>query len=162
MSAPAQPLRAAAPLGLFLLLAVAAALYLLLLVNCTGPIGGGEAAFADAFAALALTAGLWIVLAAMLVIAAIPGAMPRWAAVLAFFVVPLSGIAAFIAIDMVSRRIGWAIVFPAALPPLLAFYALWARLPRLHATLPAQQTSLAIWGVVVGLTAAPLVLANWF
>lgn len=162
MSAPAQPLRAAAPLGLFLLFAVATALYLLLLVNGVGPINCGAPAFGDAFAALFLTVGLWLVLAAMLVVAAIPGAMPRWAAILAFVVTPLSGIAAFIAIDMVSRCIFWAIVFPAALPPLLAFYALWARLPRLHATLPAQQTSLAIWGVVVGLTAAPLVLANWF
>ena len=162
MSAPAQPLRAAAPLGLFPLLAVAAALYLLLLVNCSGPISGGEAAFEDAFAALYLTGGLWIVLAAMLVVAAIPGATPRWAAILAFFMVPLSGVAAFVAIDMVSRRVGWAIVFPAALPPLLAFYALWGRLPRLHATLPPQPTSLTIWGGVVVLTAASLVLANWF
>ena len=64
----------------------------------------------------------------------------RWSAIVAVFVVPLSGVAAFVAIDMCSRHMQWAIIFPAALPLLIASYAMWARLPRLRALLPAPAT----------------------
>ena len=48
--------------------------------------------------------------------------------------------AAFVAIDMCSRHIGGAILFPALLPLLMVFYAFWARLPRLQAAMPARES----------------------
>lgn len=78
---------------------------------------------------------------------------------LAVILVPLSGVATFAAIDMCSRDMRWAIVFPAVLPLLIVFYALWARLPRLQALLPAERTSVAIWASVFFLSIASLALA---
>jgi hypothetical protein len=49
---------------------------------------------------------------------------------------------------------------PALLPPLIALYALWARLPSLHATLRAGATSAVLGGAIVLLTLAPLVAAT--
>lgn len=88
------------------------------------------------------------------------GRMPRWAAVAAVFLLPLSGVAAFVAVDMCSRHIGWAIVFPALLPALIALYAIWARFPQLHERLPEATTSAAAWSAVLAL--APLVLAAYY
>src|SRR5271170_1551499 len=101
-----------------------------MLVNAATPLGGGEAAFSDAIASLFLTVTLWIVLALLLVNGALMGEMPRWSAIVAVMLVPLSGVAAFVAIDICSRHIQWAIAFPTTLPPLIAAYAMWARLPR--------------------------------
>ena len=50
---------------------------------------------------------------------------------------------------MMSRHAAWALLFPALLPLLIAFYALWARFPRLHARLPDPMTSVVVWGAVL-------------
>ena len=151
-----------APIGAFLLFAVACALYVAMLANAATPLGGGEAAFSDAFASLFLTFALWIVLALLLVNGGLMGEMPRWSAIVAVMLVPLSGIAAFVAIDMCSRHMQWAIVFPATLPPLIAAYAIWARLPRLRAWLPSSSISRAAWIIVLVLSIAPLMLASYY
>jgi hypothetical protein len=131
-----------------------------MLVNATTPLGGGDAAFSDAIASLFLTVALWIVLALLLVNAGLMGAMPRWSAIVAVMLVPLSGVAAFVAIDMCSRHMQWAIAFPATLPPLIAAYAMWTRLPRLRALLPSSEISLAAWSMVFVLSIAPLILGE--
>jgi hypothetical protein len=41
----------------------------------------------------------------------------------------------------------------AALPPLIAFYALWARLPSLRAGAPAGIVAAAVWGAVAVVSA---------
>jgi cytochrome bd-type quinol oxidase subunit 2 len=156
-----MPLRRDLPIGLILLLALAGAAYLAMLANAARPMRGGEGAMADAFEALFVTLGLWIVLSLLVAAAGIMGAMPRWAGGLAVVLVPLSGVATVVAIDMCSRHKGWAIVFPAVLPLLIALYAVWARLPRLHRALPPGRTSLALWTAVLILSAAPLLLAIW-
>jgi hypothetical protein len=140
--------------------APAGVLYVLLLVAASQPLEGGEAAMGQGFEALFLTACLWIVLAIILLVGGFSGAMPRWAGMSAFFLVPVSAIAAFVAIDMCSRHIGGAILFPALLPLLMVFYAFWARLPRLQAAMPARETSLYVWGSILALTIAPLGLAS--
>ena len=76
--------------------------------------------------------------------------------------VPLSGVAAFVAIDMCSRHIQWAIAFPTTLPPLIAAYAMWARLPRLRALFPSYAISLATWVMVFVVSIAPLMLASYY
>ena len=79
--------------------------------------------------------------------------------VTAGFLVPASGVANFTAVDMCSRHMPWAIVFPLLLAPLIAFYALWAGWPRLHAALPAERTSVAVWASIFVLSVATFVLA---
>jgi len=45
------------------------------------------------------------------------------------------------------------------LPPIIALYAVWARLPQLHSILPAKTTSLAAWAAVLVLSIWALVAA---
>jgi hypothetical protein len=155
------PTRRSAPIGLYLLLPVAGILYVLLLQNALRPFPGGEGAFSGAFEAFFIVAGLWITLIVMMLVAVDSGAMPRWCSLLATVLVPLSGVAAFVAVDMCSRNMRWAVIFPALAAPLIAFYATWSRSHWLLARLPAQSTSLATWGAILILSVAPLLLANW-
>ena len=161
MPMPSPPQRSW-PIGLLLLLAVAVVLYVLMLGNAWNlPTGGGESSMAAAFEALFLTTALWIVLAVMVVVGGVMGSMPRWAAWLAGLLVPVSAIANFTAVDMCSRHMPWAIVLVAVLPALVAFYAFWARLPRLQAALPAERTSAALWGAIFFLSVITFVLAAY-
>ena len=156
MSTPSERSR---PLGLLLLLPVALVLYGLLLANAVNqPAGGGESGIAAALAGLFLTVGLWIVLAVMLVVAGITGSMPRWVGFLALVLVPMSGVAAFTALDMCSRHMPWALLFLVLLPVLIVFYAFWARLPALRARF-GEPTSAAVWGSVFALSIAAFALA---
>ena len=158
MSVP-SPTQRSWPIGL-LLLAVAGVLYVLMLANALyQPSGGGEARIEAAIEGLFLTAALWIALAIMIIVGAAMGSMPGWAGGLAGILVPASGVANFTAVDMCSRHMPWAIVFPLLLPPLIAFYALWAGWPRLHAALPAERTSVAVWASIFVLSVATFVLA---
>jgi hypothetical protein len=108
-----------------------------------------------------VTLFLWGALALLLVAGGIMGEMPRWAAILACFALPLSGVGAFIAIDMMSRHAHWALLFPALLPLLIALYAMWARFPRLHARFPARITSAVLWGAILVLSILPMPIAYW-
>jgi hypothetical protein len=93
MSMP-SPTQRSRPIGLVLLLAVAGVLYVLMLANASyHPSGGGEAGIAAAIEALFLTAGLWIVLSAVM------GAMPGWTGGLAGVLIPVSEVANFTAVD---------------------------------------------------------------
>jgi len=110
---------------------------------------------------LFLSFGLWVVLVAMLVVGGVVGSMPRWAAWLAIALVPMAAVADVTAIDMCSRHMEWAIVLVAILPVLVAFYAFWARLPRLQAEMPAERTSIAVWGAIFFLSAITFVAAAY-
>jgi hypothetical protein len=144
----------AAPLGMMTALALAAALYVALLVTSAAPLEGGEAAYSQAWGALLLTFWLWVVLALALTVGAVMGRMPRAAGIAALLLHPISGVAAFVAIDAVSRHVPGAFGVVALLPPLIAFYALWARLPSLSASAPAGIVAAAVWGAVALLSAA--------
>ncbi len=156
------PPQRSAPIGALLLLVVTCGFYIAMLASAATPMGTGEAAMSDAIASFFLTVGLWVALALLLVNGGLMGEMPRWSAILAVFVVPLSGVAAFTAIDMCSRHLRWAIIFPAALPLLIACYAMWVRLPRLRAWLPSPATGVAVWALIVALSIAPLILAAYY
>jgi len=86
--------------------------------------------------------------------------MPRWARFVAVFLVPLSGVATFAAIDMCSRHIKWAIVFPLVLPLLIAVYASWIRMPALRAVVSAEHMSTIAWALVLVLSGAALLAAG--
>jgi len=141
-------------------MALAGPLYVLMIANALNTrAGGGEASMANAFQALFVTGGLWILLAVMLIAAGIMGSMPRWAAVAWIVLIPFSGVAAFVAIDMCSRNMPGAAIFPALLPLAIAFYATWARSKRLHDGLPPRQTSLLTLGAVLVLSVLPMAFA---
>ena len=144
----------AAPLGMTALLALAATLYAGLLIVGAAPLQGGEAAYSQAWGALLLTFWLWVVLALALVVGAVKGRMPIAAAIAALLLLPISGVAAFVALDAASRHIEGALGLVALLPPLIAFYAVWARLPSLRAVAPAGIVAAAVWGAVALLSAA--------
>jgi hypothetical protein len=143
----------AAPLGMTALLALAAGLYVALIVTSAAPLEGGEAAYSQAWGALLLTFWLWVVLALALIVGAVMGSMPRAAGFAALLLHPISGVAAFVAIDAVSRHIQGALAVVALLPPLIAFYALWARLPSLRSSAPAGTVGAAVWVAVALLSA---------
>jgi hypothetical protein len=158
MPMPSPPQRSW-PIGLLVLLAVAGVLYGLMLANALYQPSGGEAGIEAAIEGLFLTAGLWIVLVIMIVVGAVMGSMPGWAGGLAGILLPASGVANFTAVDMCSRHMSWAIVVPVLLAPLIAFYAFWAGWPKLHAALPAERTSVAVWASIFVLSVATFVLA---
>jgi hypothetical protein len=146
------------PIGTYLVLALASGLYIAMLLNVQIPVSGGEAGIANAYLVLYLMLWLWIVLAVLLVMCGVMGEMPRWAGIAAIFLHPLSGVAVFTAIDMAGRH-GWVVIFPVSLPLLTALYAMWARLPQLHAKLPAKTASLAAWGAILILSILALAAA---
>ena len=141
-------------------MALACPLYVLMIANALNTTaGGGEAAIANAFETLFVIAGLWVLLAIMVIVAGIMGAMPHWAAVAWIFLIPFSAAAAFIAIDMCSRHMPGAVIFPALLALAIAFYAYWARSKQLHDALPPRETSLLTLGAVLVLSLLPMMLA---
>ena len=143
----------AAPLGMMALLALAATLYVALLAVSAAPLEGGEAGYSQAWGALLLTLWLWVVLALALAVGAVNGRMPRAAGIAALLLHPISGVAVFVAIDAASRHIEGALGVVALLPPLIAFYALWARLPSLRSRAPAGTVGAAVWVAVALLSA---------
>jgi lipoprotein NlpI len=99
---------------------------------------------------------LWIVLGVLLIVGAVKGEMPLWAGIAALILVPAGAVAAAIATEFIEYHSGWQIIVPALLPPLIAFYAMWARLPQIHGALPPTMTSAIVWGAVLILNLAPL------
>jgi hypothetical protein len=150
-----------APVGTIVLLVLAALLHAAML-GCLA-----EAPNADAFGqaivllyAAFLGVVLWLVLAALLIIAVARGRMPLWATLAMVVLWPLSAVAVWMAGDAYSRGDSSSIWVPALLPPLFALYALWARLPVLHATLRAGTTSAMFAGAIAVLAVTPMVTAT--
>ena len=145
-----------APVGLIVLLAIAVTLYVALIATCATPLAGGEDGYSQAWASLLLTFWLWAALALLLLNGGMIGRMPRWAALSALLLHPLSGVAAFAAEDAASRRVEGALTIVALLPLVVAGYALWARLPRLRAALPETPASLSAGAAILALSVAAL------
>ena len=102
---------------------------------------------------------LWIVLAILLFRRGEGQKMPLRALGAAAILLPLSGLTAIYATDLYARYAGWAILVPALLPPLIALYAMWRRLPAPHAALPANIINAAACGAMLVLTFAPFPLS---
>lgn len=150
------------PWGMTILLVFAALLYAgfvgsLLDVRGSDPAGRGMAL---GFAAI-LGLVLWVALASLFAIAFFKGSMPGYAMAAAIVFLPLSAIAAASAIGLYNERHGdWLIAVPLAMPPLLALYALWARVVGWHVALPPGSTTAILGGAIVVLTVVPLVLTT--
>ncbi len=148
---------AKAPVGTIVLLIVAGFLYLAM-AGSLADLGGSDAAgrgMALGFGMI-FGAALWLVLALLLLIAAINGAMPVAGRIGAAVLLPASAAAASVAVELHSHRADWAFAVVLALPILIATYALWARLPGLHASLPPPLITALVGGVLVLLCLAPL------
>ena len=145
------------PIGMLALLLLGCLLYAAT-IGSISDLGSTDAAGRGLGEAFGVIYGffLWIVLAAMVVIGGINGRMPAWGGIAASILVPASAVASVIAIEFIKYRTGWQLLVPALIPPLIAAYAFWARLPQLHQVLPPALTGIALWGGVLALTLAPM------
>jgi hypothetical protein len=138
---------------------LAAALYVAMLTTVSFSAGGGEAAMGQALQSFFFTVALWIVLALLVAAAAIMGEITRWIVVISALLVPLAGVTTFVAINMCSRHIKWAVIGPVLLPPLVMSYAAVARFTKLRAIFPGNGFNIAVWSAVVGLSLVLLLAA---
>jgi hypothetical protein len=151
------------PIGFALVLGVSASLSVAVLVDAlTIRTGGGEAVIAAAYEGMFLLAGLWLSLIVLLIMAGAMGEMPSAGGWAAFFLVPVSAIAAFVALDACSRNLRGAAIFPVALAGLIAFYAAWARAPSLRVSLTAKDATRTVWGGVLVLSAFAFLVGALF
>jgi hypothetical protein len=146
----------ALPIGTVVLLAIAAGFYVAMLLNMRTS-ATGDRVVGDAIAWLFFTAGLWIALTIALVAGAVAGRIPRPA--LWLLLQPLAGASLVVSGDFYSRHRDLPPLEPAILPLLIAFYALWARLPGLQDALPARRTSLVVWVAVAAISVISLIVA---
>lgn len=152
-TAPTKP-----PIGAILVLVLAGLLYAGMMAALSDLHHGGNDAMGralDAGFALIFGIGLWLLLAALLLIGGIRGAMPEWSAMVAAVLWATSAVSAAIALDFIERD-GSYLIVPGLLPPVIAAYAMWARLVGLHRLLPPLPTSVAAWVAVAAIAAAPL------
>jgi hypothetical protein len=143
-------------LGTIVLLAIAGCFYVAMLLNIRSS-STGDAVVGDAIAWLFFTVGLWIALTLALVAGGVAGTMPR--PLLWVLLQPVAGAALVVSGDFYSRHRTLPPLEPAILPLLIAFYALWARLPALQTKLPAKPTSLIVWCAVAGISVFSLIVA---
>jgi lipoprotein NlpI len=159
MSDPAAPTQPPTqpPIVMVVLLVFGILLYAGM-IGTIADLGSGDAAGRAIGEAFGVIFGfcLWILLAVMIVVAGLTGKMPVWAGIAAAILLPASAVASAIAVEFVKYRSGWQIFVPALIPPLIAAYAFWARLPQLHRVLPPVLTGIAVWGGVLALTLAPM------
>jgi len=95
--------------------------------NFAAPAGGGEDRIANAFAAVAAWAALWLVLLTLLVIDVVLCERKSWREWLALLLVPIAGIAVLFATDYPSDKLCAATI--AALPLVIGGYLLAGRGP---------------------------------
>jgi hypothetical protein len=151
-----RPLRSP-PIGAALLVLLAALLYAAEMATLYDA-GHSDAAgdsLTDAFVALFAVA-LTIVLAGLMLVAFKNGKMPIWAAIGALVLLPLSGYASFSAANLYAHNGGWPIVVPMLVPPVIALYALWIRIPALAETLPENLSSEFAGYAIAALIAASI------
>lgn len=163
---PASP----APIGAVALLLLACILYFFFMFPVLDSMSGGDpsasggegryAAAWSQFFAIVFGGSLWVVLGLLLLIGRSRGEMPRRAAIAAGCLFPLSGIAIGIAVDQsYAYPGGWSFLVPVLQPPLIAFYAMWARLSAIHTVLRPGMTSAILLGMVGVLTIATVPLS---
>jgi hypothetical protein len=122
-------------------------------LHSSDPAGNG---LAYSFAIL-LGIAVWLLLAALLLIAGLRGEMPGWGVACAFLLHPLSGAAAIATVEWMRQRPGSASGWPAALPALAALllvaWSLWAYLPAIRASVSPTTAGLVVWGGIVLISA---------
>jgi hypothetical protein len=138
-------------------LAIACVLCWLLLLPGSNGLAGSDAAgnaMSQAFAAIFVVV-LWVLLAALTILAWAKGDMPTPAAIAALVLVPVSGVATLGALDLLAAPreppFLWPVVVPACAPPLIVAFCLWSIIPQWRAKIPAAVASGIVWGGVLAL-----------
>jgi hypothetical protein len=136
-----------------ILLAVIAGLLWVLSLATLADLGRSDAAgnaLGEAFAAIEIIA-LWSLLTVMTVIVAMKGRVPWPVIAAALVIVPVSGLVAMSAMDLLTRAhlppFLWPIVIPAAIPPLVllwCFLSLQGRAGNAIAALPAAMLAVCL------------------
>lgn len=97
---------------------------------------------------------IWFLLAVLLIVCAINGAMPWPSAAAALILLPVSAVTAFgcsVAVretEFRSMPVRLMIVTPALVPPIIVAFAFWVLLPTLRTAIPARFAAGGAWGVV--------------
>ncbi len=129
----------AAAIALSLAIALVWAIALATLSDLSGSDAAGNG-LAQAFGAIELFV-LWALLAILTLIAAVNGAMPPVAKLAALILVPATGVAAFVAQNLLAKPeitpYLWPLVVPAVTPPLVIIFSLWSLIPDLRRVVPA-------------------------
>jgi hypothetical protein len=146
--------------GLSAGVSVLALLFYALQVATLADLAGSDAAgnaYAQANGAIEIIF-LWALLAVLMLIAFLKGAVPKPAVLAAVILVPVSGVVAFAALELLSKPylspFRWPLVLPVLMPPLIVAYCFWALLPGLRAKFTAHVTAEVIWGAVLMLCVA--------
>lgn len=144
-----------------IVLSLAIALLWAITLATLSDLSGSDAAgngLAQAFAAIELFV-LWALLAILTIVAAIKGAMPPVAKLAALVLVPATGVAAFVAQNLLSEpRMTpylWPLMVPAAAPPLVIAFSLWSLIPDLRRIVPA---AIAVAVFIAGLAGVCIAL----
>lgn len=118
------------------------------------PAGNG---LEQAFAAFEIIL-VWILLLILLVVTALRGSMPWQGVAAAATLLPVSGIAAGVALGLLADRATapylWPILVPAVVPPIVVAFAFWALLPSLRAMVAAPVAIGGVWGLTLLLCVA--------
>ena len=146
------------PIGTAILLVMAGVLY-------AGMMGSlADAPHSDAMGrALATGFGaiigtvLWVVLGALLVVAAVKGSVSIWGKIGCSILLPASLVAMWIAADAYGSRDYSAIWIAALPPPLFVLYALRARFPSIRRRVGEGVANIVLGGAILLLTVTPLV-----
>ena len=123
-------------------------------LNSSDPAGNALSSAYGAFMVL----GLWVLLAILLVIGAVKGDMPGWSKAAAVILVPASGAATLVAMNLMSGHpdVKWPLVVPVLAPLLLISFALWSYFPAIRSILPSGAAGAITWGSVLLLSLLPL------
>lgn len=159
-SSPAGERDGAMTLGTVVLLVLSVLLYCGMLASLSGL---RETDAAGRGVALAFSAmfgvALWLVLALLTTMAAVAGRMSGMARIGAAAFLPLSAIAASVAIDLFGGRGNdWVVAVPVLLPPVIAAYAIRVRPLRVGRPPTESRIMIALGAGVVLLTLAPLLV----
>jgi hypothetical protein len=123
-------------------------------LNSSDPAGNALSSAYGAFMVL----GLWVLLGILLVISAVKGDMPGWSKAAAVILVPASGAATLVAMNLMSGHPGvkWPMVLPLLAPLLLISIALWSYFPAIRSTVPSGAAGAITWASLLLLSLLPL------
>jgi hypothetical protein len=130
-------------------------MFWLLALATLSDLAGSDAAgngYAQAYAAIELFL-LWVLLAIITLIAGVRGQIAWPLAIAAAILVPVSGVASFVALELLSKpNLApnlWPIVIPALVPLLTMAFDIWALFPSLRRIIPARWAGGVVWGAVL-------------
>lgn len=153
-----SPARASsAPIGAIIVFILAALAYVPM-AACLDDLHGSDAFGNGLAAAFAVICGfvVWVWIGVLVLIAGVKGNMPVWMGIAMAVLLPASAVTSAIGLDMQRADYTWPLIEPLALPPIVAAYALYARLTVVHRAIPIVPVTIAGLAAVIALTVVPM------